>query len=100
MSKLHKIIAKHLATPKLNYIGQCDKLRRSGCEEAWQEMVKSRSQVSLEEFSSKVDWSSFTDEESVEEFGLGDPDLSYYKSTWYGLPCYFIQHAGFEFIFA
>jgi hypothetical protein len=96
-------MGQHTASAKLPYLGQCDKLRRKdGGEEYWQEMMSNKKEVDIEEFEDNTDFKAILDEdeETTEGFTSDDPDSKAYKSEWNKKPAYFLQTAGFEFIFA
>jgi hypothetical protein len=84
------------------YLGQCDRLRRgspSG-EQAWQAMMAEARPVSRAQLLAHVDLAPVLDEgELPGEWlaGLGDP--RFFRSTWAGCDAFFVQAAGFEFIF-
>jgi len=88
--------------PRFAFLGQCDKLRRgspSG-ERAWQAMMAAAQPVSRREFQAHVDLTPLLDEgESPGEWFGALGDASTYRSTWGGRDAYFVQAAGFEFIF-
>lgn len=86
----------------LPYLGQCDRVRKSaGGEAFWQQLMKERQPVDCEELAEVVDLSTFPldDGETFEQWladnQRADPDTGCYRSG----PYYFIQTAGFEFIF-
>ena len=87
---------------KMKYVGQCDKLRKEqGGEEAWQDMMSNKKQISLSKLKSSVDADAILDEdESLEDFVAGWDDAKIYESEWDSRPAMFIQMGGFEFIFA
>jgi hypothetical protein len=91
------------------YIGQCDRLRGSGCEVDWQRMMESRERISMREFMDATDYGNIVDadlnpdmspEDLLAEWISDDPDAGFYRSEWQGMPAYFVQHSGFELIFA
>ena len=85
---------------KYRYLGQCDRLRMCGDEESWQTMMAQKQPISKEEFETRCDLSQLLeDDETLDDFIAGDPDAAFYKSVWGDKPAYFIQTAGFEFIF-
>lgn len=84
------------------YLAQCDVFRRryDGGEEAWHEMMAKKEPVSATEFKAMCDASALLDDDETLEDRMAEyPDAGYYRSEVAGLPCYFLQHAGFEFIF-
>ena len=85
------------------YLGQCDRLRRNNPigEKNWQKMIENHVKVSMEEFMSQCDWKAIVDEgeEGLDDFMIGDPDAYFAKSVWGDKNCYYLMHAGFEFIF-
>ena len=92
---------------KAKYVGQCDALRRAGGEEAWQQMMGSMEKITMQEFMAATQYEAILDEDPdmtpetmLAEQVSDDPDAGFYRSNWKGTPAYFMQHAGFEFIFA
>lgn len=86
------------------YIGRCDSVRRRGQEAAWQRMMRHARAVSFLEFLRKVDMTPLVDPDENAESYLydatrADPFTQVYKSKWIDKRCYFLQTAGFEFIF-
>lgn len=88
------------------YIGQCNIVRRCGPEheERWQHMIASSKSVPLDEFVEKVDMTPLLDEDDTPASYLrdatrADPTTRTYRSVWGDQACYFLQTAGFEFIF-
>ena len=79
------------------FVGQCDRLRRTpGGEDKWQEMMKSRREISEEDFLQHVDPTPLLDEDETWEQwkeSAGE-DLAFFESDYE----YFVQVAGFEFI--
>jgi len=88
---------------KAGYIGQCDKIRMNlkFGEYAWSRMMDNATKISDLDFVSRCDVSIILDEgEEFNEFVQGDSDYGCYESSVDGLKCMFVQHSGFEFIFA
>lgn len=88
---------------KIPYLGQCDRVRCSEAnEQKWQQMMKLKQPVPLQELIENCDVSAVLDEDdSLENWGLDDTEgTNSYKSVWGNVPCYFFQTAGFEFIWA
>jgi len=86
---------------KLKFLGSCDRYRQTDKGEMeWQEMMKTRQQISESAFLSKININDVLDEgESWKEYKntakmQGDP-IKFYKSK---NKKYFFQTAGFEFI--
>lgn len=87
---------------KLPYLGQCDRIRRNNPEgeSFWQEMIANAEPVSAEELEAACDVSAILDEdESLEDF-VNPNDHGYFRSTVQGKPVWYVQTAGFEFVFA
>ncbi len=88
----------------LCFFEQCDRWRTK-CENGeadWHEMMANRKPISQEKFIDSVDIKTapFLDEdETLDDFTADDPQSGYYESTLRGKPLYFVQKAGFEFIF-
>jgi len=96
-----KAFKQWLLTEKYQYLGQCDSLRRSGCEEEWQKMMAQKKPISKAKFASMCDSSKFLDDdETLNDFVADHTDIKFYKSMWGNKPCCFIQTAGFEFVFS
>jgi len=79
------------------FIGACDRLRRQeGGEDKWQAMMRSKREISEQEFLSNVDINPLLDTgETWREYKQSiESDLAFYESDHE----YFFQHAGFEFI--
>jgi len=88
------------------YLGQCDRLRCDGVgERNWQRMINNHTKVSMDEFMSQCDWKAIVDEDEDEDeealgnFTADDPESYFAKSVWRDVDCYYLMHAGFEFIF-
>jgi len=80
-----------------NFVGPCDRLRRTpGGEDKWQEMMKSRREISELEFLKHVDPQPLLDDDETWEQYKQEhqEDIAYYESEYE----YFIQTHGFEFI--
>ena len=89
-----------LESEKWPYLGQCDRVRGDcASEENWHRMMDLREPVPLEELEDMVDTATILDpDDTMEEFGKGDPESGAYKSMWGDKPCYLFQTSGFEFI--
>lgn len=88
------------------YVGQCDLLRRKGAsnEAKWQAMMSCAEPVSVEDFLVNVDISDLLDEDETEQQWVADrrredPSTGFYRSWWGSERAWFIQTAGFEYIF-
>jgi len=84
------------------YLGQCDRLRCDDIgERNWHRMIDNHTKVSMEEFMGQCDWKAIVDEdeENLDDFIAGDPEAYFAKSVWGNKYCYYLMHAGFEFIF-
>lgn len=80
------------------YLGQCDRLRMAGYEDLWQHLMHSREPLSLEEFELACEVETILDEdETLEEFVMGDPDSGFYRST--NLVCLYKQQVLSLFLF-
>ena len=86
---------------KAKYFMQCDRMRMKPNGEAiWREMMKKRRTVEQSTFERNVDPKDLLDEdETLSDFIAGDPEAVFYKSDVRGIKVWFIQMAGFEFIF-
>lgn len=87
----------------LRYIGDCGTLRRGNPrgEAFWQEMMRTARPITITEFLRHVDPTPFLDEgETLAAFMTDNPDAQTYAATVANRPVFFIQTAGFEFIFA
>ncbi len=85
---------------KYRYIGQCDRLRKCGNEQNWQNMVAQAKPVTMQQFLDEVDMFPLLDEgESVEDFFAGFSKVEFYFSAWGDQKCYFYKTRDFEFIF-
>jgi hypothetical protein len=63
------------------------------------DMIAAKSPISHKEFLATCDTSPvLEDEESLKDFLSSDPEAGVFKSMFNNEPCYFIQYAGFEFI--
>lgn len=88
---------------RLRYIGDCGTLRRGNPrgEAFWQEMMRTARPVPITEFLRHVDPTPLLDEgETLATFMADNPDAQTYAATVANRPVFFIQTAGFEFIFA
>jgi len=88
------------------YIGQCDLLRRKGAsnEQKWHAMMSCAEPVSFKTFLAHVDMTPMLDEDDtssnwITEHRRSDPSTQAYRSWWGTERCWFIQTAGYEFIF-
>jgi hypothetical protein len=88
------------------YIGQCNIVRSKNTsnEAKWQAMMKCARPVSAKTFLENVDISYLLDEgetaeEWISEQTKQDSSTGFYRSRWGAEPAWFIQTAGFEFIF-
>jgi predicted GNAT family acetyltransferase len=91
---------------KKQYIGQCDTLRRGNeqNEEYWQQMMSNKQKIDFNQFINGVDMDRLLDDgettqEFIQDLINSDPSTSAYVSNWGNKETYFIQTAGFEFIF-
>lgn len=91
---------------RASYIGQCDQLRRGNAdnEAKWHAMMERRAEVTFPSFVRNVDMSPLLDEGDTPESyialaSLSDPSTAAYRSWWGTQRCWFLQTAGFEFIF-
>ncbi len=75
----------------------CDKLCRKEGVEVKNAMVAAGKPVTREEFVKNCAYSE--DMFESESQMLDDPTHGFFKSTLQGQPCYYMQYAGFEFIF-
>lgn len=76
----------------------CDKLCQIEGVEVKNQMIADATPVSREEFVSNCAHSeSLMVYEGISE--RSDPSMGFYKSEVKGVPCYYVQYAGFEFIF-
>lgn len=76
----------------------CDKLCQTEGVEVKNQMIKDAEPVSREEFIENCAYAEsmlYYQQISKET----DPSMGFYKSEVKGIPCYFVQYAGFEFIF-
>lgn len=88
------------------YLGQCDDVRRSSKESdrRWHKMMERARPVSADMFLRAVDISPMLDagedpRRAIADMKRSDPSTGLYVSRWGGRRCWFVQHAGFEFIF-
>lgn len=102
--KFNKLLIETIGN-QYEYIGQCDLLRKNNCNEKfWQDMMKKKSTITMQEFVKGIDPSRILDddetfEQYVEEAKREDKNFGFYKSTWDDKPAKFMQHGGFEFVF-
>lgn len=82
------------------YFGQCDKIRQTERgEEFWQQMMFYKQTISKKVFLTYVDPSIILDEhETIEQFIAADPESCFYASWVKDTYIFFLQTAGFEFI--
>ena len=64
----------------------------------------SSTSILIDDFESKCNYKELLDEgpldeETLEEYVSGDPDVYFAKSYWGTQLCYYMMYAGFEFIF-
>lgn len=91
------------AAGKLPYLGQCDhlRLRFPEGEDFWQAMMHAAQPIPLDELERNVEVAAILDdEETLGQFVESDPDAAAFRAVVNGDPVYFLQVAGFEFIFA
>jgi hypothetical protein len=88
------------------YIGQCDRVRRKNAsnEHKWHAMMGCAEPVSFQTFLASVDMTPMLDEDDtssnwITEHRRSDPSTQAYRSWWGTERCWFIQTAGYEFIF-
>ena len=88
------------------YVGQCDLVRRKSAsnESKWQAMMGCAEPVTADVFLANVDISDLLDDgetarEWIAEQRRQDPSLGFYRSWWGPERAWFIQVAGYEFIF-
>jgi hypothetical protein len=92
--------------PRRKYVGQCDRVRRQSAtnEEKWQAMMGCAEAVSAKTFLENVDISDLLEEDEtakqwIEDARRQDSSTGFYLSWWGTERAWFIQTAGFEFIF-
>jgi hypothetical protein len=97
---------RHVKIAKAKYIGQCDRLRQAGDEDSWQKMMASMEPISIEEFMDSTNFEDILDEEEemtpeqqLRDWMADDPEAACYRSYWKNKPAFFLQKAGFEFVF-
>lgn len=91
---------------KKEYIGQCDVLRRK-CEENeeyWQMMMKNKKKINFKKFIDGVNMEKLLEDDEtpigfINDAVREDSSTSTYVSNWGDKETYFLQTAGFEFIF-
>lgn len=101
MIDIHMKFRVWLEAVRWSYLGQCDRVRQdcAGGEGNWQYMIENAVKVPLEELGAVVDVTEIMDEDETWNSYIEDnPDAIAYKSMWGDKPCYFLQTAGFEFI--
>ena len=76
----------------------CDKLCELEGVEVKNQMIEDAVEVSEEEFIENCAYSRDLLEYETINY-QSDPGLGFYKSEVKGVPCYYVQYAGFEFIF-
>lgn len=88
------------------YVGQCDLVRRKGAsnEAKWHAMMGCATPSTFAALLRAVDISPLLDEdetprEFLAELRRADPDAGVFRSFWGDAPCWFLQTAGFEYIF-
>jgi hypothetical protein len=88
------------------YIGQCDRVRRKNAsnEQKWHAMMGCAEPISFQTFLASVDMTPMLDEDDtptnwIADHLRSDPTTKAYRSWWGTERCWFIQTAGFEFIF-
>jgi hypothetical protein len=88
------------------YIGQCDRVRRKNAsnEHKWHAMMGCAEPISFQTFLAHVDMAPMLDEDEtpsnwITEHRRSDPSTQAYRSWWGTERCWFIQTAGYEFIF-
>ena len=98
---------KHRGPAK--YLGQCDRVRRISAsnEEKWHQMMGCAEKVPTKTFLDHVDFSPLLEEDEPEHTAdryiadakREDPTTGTYRSWWGDKRAWFLQTAGFEFIF-
>jgi hypothetical protein len=90
----------------VRYVGQCDLVRRASAsnEVKWQAMMGCAEPVSMRTFLAAVDITPLLDEgETIKGFvrdaQRSDPTTAAFRSWWGPDRCWFLQTAGYEFIF-
>lgn len=88
------------------YVGQCDLVRRKSAsnEHKWQAMMGCAQRVSFKALLDSVDITPLLDEGEtprgwIADQQRADPSTQAYRSWWGTERCWFIQTAGYEFIF-
>lgn len=80
------------------YFMLCDELCRTSGVHVKNKMIEDSKPVSAEEFLDNCAYSkSLLVYEDINE--TSDPSMGFYKSNVDGIPCYYVQFAGFEYIF-
>jgi len=92
--------------PRRKYVGQCDRVRRQSAsnEEKWQAMMSCAEPVSATTFLENVDIGDLLEDDETAKQWIADAVRSdsstgFYRSWWGNDRAWFIQTAGFEFIF-
>ena len=84
-------------------VGQCDRIRATPQGEVfWQDLMHNPDRINQAEFMFHCDPSAILDDrESIDQF-MEDSSggAGYYRSIVAGRECFFLQHSGFEFVFA
>jgi hypothetical protein len=105
-SQYVKLFEGKYSRVKKQYIGQCDTLRRGNeqNEDYWQQMMSNKQKINFNRFIDGVDMNRLLEDDEtpkgyIKDLIRGDPSTSAYVSNWGDKETYFIQTAGFEFIF-
>jgi hypothetical protein len=106
MRKEIKRLLREGLTRRLQYLGQCDVVRKQ-CdvnEQYWHIMMERAKPISDDDFINNVDMTPILEEDEtpesyINDSRMADPETSAYKSIWGDKPCMFFQTHGFEFIF-
>lgn len=90
-----------LAEAKFTFFDQCDRFRRCiGGEADWQEMMRRKKRISQSEFERFVDPSDMLDaDETLDDWVATSGGTEFFRSAIGDETVYFMQAAGFEFIF-
>lgn len=90
---------------KFEYFNQCDRwrIKYPNGESGWQEMMANKTPMNIGNFKKMVDFDGLLDSDdendTIENYIMGDPDSGFYHSEIQGTKVLFFQTAGFEFIF-
>lgn len=91
---------------RATYLGQCDRVRRASAEneQKWHTMMGVSEKVPVSTFLKQVDFTPLLeDDETAQRYiahaAKQDASTATYRSWWGGKRCWFLQTAGFEFIF-